>query len=94
MCRSKAGNGTDDLRGGADARVRPDDGVLDARAFFDEAARAEHGVDDLRAGFDLAVVADHREIIDLRNCRGIKLPSTFLDVKTSNTSRQQIIMHL
>src|SRR5205085_6951707 len=51
----------DDLRAGADARVRPDDGVLYARLLLDMDALAEYGVDYLSAGLDGAVVSDDGE---------------------------------
>ena len=58
-------NRAGDFRCRADARVRPDDGILDARSLFDETSRPQHGIDYLRARFDLAVVADDRNVVEL-----------------------------
>ena len=82
------------LRGRADTRVRPDNGILDASALFDKATLAQHGVDNLCARFDLAVVTDQRRIIDFGDGCGIKLPATFLDVNPVDAIGQEIRVSL
>jgi hypothetical protein len=53
-----AGDGAGNLRGCADARVRPNYGVLNSRAFFNETTLAQDRVDNLSARLDLAVVSN------------------------------------
>ena len=78
----------DDLRAGADARVRPDDRVLDSRLLFDVDALAENGVYDLRAGLDGAVVGDDGEVVNLGVSRRVERAAPVFQFDSADATRK------
>src|SRR5215212_3814039 len=87
-------NRTHNLRGCPNSRVRPDYRVLNPGAFLNKATRTQNRIDDLGPWFNLTIVTNHRGLIDFSNGRRIELSTSFFNVNSSDTIREEIRMDL
>src|SRR5205085_4394960 len=85
---------TDDLRAGADARMRPDDRVLYARLLLDVDALAENRVDNLRAGLDGAVIGDDGEVVNLCVRRRVERAAPLFELDAADAPREYVVVNL